>query len=319
LIGILAVFIFIKYKTNSIDVVQNSVETKTKWIALPAMPKGRAVGGVINFENKIYYFGGVGAYISLTVYDNFVYDIKTKQWTKLNNIKCARCEMGIVELNGKAYLFGGWLGNAPTDTAEVYDIKTKKYELLPPLPKKITSCSATASNGKIYIIGGTLNVTNTYFFEFDPITKTYQQLATFEKSRMNCNLVSKDSLIYAIGGGSYKNDNYFLHNDCEVYNIKTKIWEAKTSMPVAIMRGTACIIKNKIHFLGGTTSVYPEDVDKYTNAHYIYDIETDVWSNGEALPYKVCSSECTVIVDKIYLIGGFEKKPNASSKVWVLN
>lgn len=295
-----------------------SIESKTNWIALPTMPKGRADGGVINYGNKIYYFTGVGANVGLTVYDNFVYDIDKKQWTKLNNnIKCARAEVGIVELHGKVYVFGGWLGNAVTDTSEVYDIKTGKWELLPPLPKKITGLSATTCNGKIYVIGGTLDVTNTYLFEFDPIKKTYTQLPIFDKSRMNSFLVTKGDFIYAIGGNSYKDDSYFIHNDCDMYNVKTKTWVMKTSMPEPLTRGAVCISGNKIHYLGGTPSVYVEE-GKHTKAHYIFDTETEVWTNGEILPYNVCSNECVAIGNKIYLLGGYEKMPNASSKVLVL-
>lgn len=315
-----SIFLF-NYKTKqeqNINPIENN-EVKTKWLALPTMPKGRADGGVISFENKIYYFTGVGANVGLTVYDNFVYDIETKKWQKLNsNIKCARAEAGVVELNGKVYLFGGWTGNKVTDTSEVFDINTGKWELLPPLPKKITGLSATASNGKIYIVGGTLDVTNSYFYEFDPATKTYIQLPVFEKSRLNCNLIAKDDLIYAIGGNSYKDDSYFVHNDCDMYNIKTKTWIMKTSMPEAISRGATCIIRNKIHYLGGTPSMYIED-NKYSKAHYIFDTETEVWSSGDVLPFKVCGNECTVVGNNIYLLGGYEKMPNATSKFFVLN
>ena len=303
---------------QNVNTIENN-ESKTKWLALPTMPKGRADGGVINFENKIYYFTGVGANVGLTVYDNFVYDIEAKKWQKLNsNIKCARAEAGVVELNGKVYLFGGWLGNAVTDTSEVYDINTEKWEVLPPLPKKIAGLSATVCNGKIYIIGGTLDVTNTYFFEFDPITKTYLQLPVFDKSRMNSFLVTKGDYIYAIGGNSYKDDSYFVHNDCDMYNIKTKTWVMKTSMPEALTRGAVCITGNKIHYLGGTPSMYIEE-NNYNKTHYIFDTETEVWTNGEPLPYNVCSNECTVVGNSIYLLGGYEKMPNASSKVFVLN
>ena len=64
--------------------------------------------------------------------------------------------------------------------------------------------------------------------------------------------------------------------------------------------------------------MYIED-NKYSKAHYVFDTETEVWSSGDVLPFKVCGNECTVVGNSIYLLGGYEKMPNASSKVFVLN
>lgn len=314
------IFLFnykIKQEKN-INAVESN-EIKTKWIALPAMPKGRADGGVVNYENKIYYISGAGADGGLMTYDVFEFNIDKQTYSLKRSIGTARAEIGATELNGKIYTFGGWLGNGPTDTSEVYDIKLNKWEYLPPLPKLLVSLSTCVLNGKIYILGGTLDVTNTYFYEFDPSTNIYKPLAVFPASRNNACLTVVGNLIYAIGGNSYKNDNYFTHNNCDVYNTNTNMWEQKTALPEAITRGSALTVGDEIHYFGGVSKPNSITDGDALRVHYIYNTKTEVWRNGEILPNGVFGNECTVVGNSIYLLGGYEKMPNASSKVFVLN
>ena len=319
LIILFSAFFFFKNNSGEKTIVEiNSVESKTNWSALPKMPKGRCDGVVINYKDKLFYISGGGADGGLMAYDVFEFDINKQKYSLKKSIGTARGELGAVELNGKIYTFGGWLGNGPTDTSEVYDIKLNEWSYLPPLPKKLTSVNACSLKGKIYILGGSMNVTNTYFYEFNPLTKNYKQLAVFPVSRNNACLAVIGDLIYAIGGNSYSNDNYFTHNNCDAYNTITNTWEQKTSIPVSITRGSAVVIGNKFHYLGGVSKACSLTDADALKGHYIYDTETDVWSNGENLPYGVWANECVAVGNKIYLFGGNEKLPNASSKVLVL-
>jgi serine/threonine protein kinase len=320
LITLFSIFFFMKNNIGKENIVElKGIESKTNWVALSVMPKGRCNGAVINYKDKLFYIAGGGADGGLMAYDVFEFDINTQKYSQKKSIGTARGEFGAAELNGKIYTFGGWLGNGITDTSEVYDIKLNEWSYLPPLPKKLTSVCACALNGKIYILGGTMNVTNTYFYEFDPLINSYKQLAVFSVSRNNACLAVVDGLIYAIGGNSYKNDNYFNHNNCDVYNTISNSWEQKTALPEVLTQGSAVVMGSTIHYLGGLSKPCSvTDADALT-VHYIYDTKTDVWSNGENLLYGVWANECASVGNKIYLFGGNEKLPNASSKVFVLN
>ncbi len=319
LIILLSVFFVWKNNIKEEKLVEpKSIVSKTNWIALPAMPKGRCNGGVINYKDKLFYISGGGADGGLMAYDVFEFDINKQNYSLKKSIGTARGEFGVVELNEKIYTFGGWLGNGITDTSEVYDIKLNTWSYLPPLPKKLTSVSACALNGKIYILGGTMNVTNTYFYEFDPLLNSYKQLAVFAVIRNNACLAVVGNLIYAIGGNSYKNDNYFNHNNCDVYNVTTNSWEQKTTLPEVITQGSVVVLGNQIHYLGGITKASSVTDADALKVHYIYDTKTDVWSNGENLPFGIWANECVAVGNEIYLFGGNEKLPNASSKVFVL-
>ena len=274
--------------------------------------------GKITDNQKIFYVSGCGADGGLMTYDVFEYDLKSKTYNVKAPIHTARAELGTTELNGKIYTFGGWLGNTATDTSEVYDINLNEWEFLPLLPKKITSASACTVNGMIYILGGTLDVTNTYFYEFNPGLNTYKQLAVFPASRNDACLVAVNNMIYAIGGNSYKNDNYFLHNDCDVYNIETNSWEQKSSLPIVITRGGCVVIGNEIHYIGGLARANSVTDADALNTHWVYNTKTDVWRNGEPLPIHVFGNEVVLVNGKIYSMGGFEKLPNATDKVYCL-
>lgn len=312
---------FFLFKNNVTEIVPIQIKNesiKTNWSALPTMPKGRADGKAFYYKNKIYYVSGAGADGGLTTNDVFEFDINTKTYITKKSIGTARAEIGAAELDGKIYTFGGWLGNGPTDTSEMFDIQLNKWTYLPPLPKKLTSMCACVLNRKIYILGGTLDVTNTYFYEFNPLSNTYKQLAVFPVSRNNACLAVVDNLIYAVGGNSYKNDNYFVHNSCDVYNIITNSWEQKTSLPEALTRGSVVVSGNEIHYIGGLSKPNSVTDADGLNIHYIYDTKTDVWRNGESLPYRVWGNECVAVNNVIYSFGGYEKLPNALGKAILL-
>jgi len=304
--------------TEKETIINNNNPKPTKWSALPQLPKGRSDGGLVQYEGRIFYLSGIGADGGLPTYDVYEFNSSTNQYSEKRKIGTARAEMGAVLLDGRIYTFGGWIGNAATDTSEVYDIAKDEWEYLQPLPKKLTSVSACAWKDKIFILGSTLDVTNTYFYEFNPSTKTYSQKTVFNNSRMNACLVSVNNLIYAIGGNSYKNDSYYVHNDCDVYNPMTDQWERKSSLPVGITRGSAVVTGDEIHYLGGTSRANSVTDADALNSHYIYDTRIDSWKNGNELPIKAWGIECVALNNKIYCFGGYINLPNATGKASVL-
>lgn len=319
LIILISVIFLFKNKASEKDITQKNIAVqKTNWIALPSMPEGRADGKALNFGNKIYYISGCGADGGLMTNDVFEFDVETNIYTLRNKIHTARAEIGAIELNGNIFTFGGWLGDGVTDTTEVYNIKLNSWKYLKPLPKKLTAMSVCTLNDKIYILGATLNVTNTYFYEFNPKTEEYTQKTVFNNSRMNACLVVVENRIYAVGGNSYKNDNYFVHNDCDVYDLVNDKWQPKTSLPIGITRGSAVVINDEIHYLGGLSKSNSVTDADALNIHYIYNTKTDVWRNGENLPYKVFGNECVAIKNEIYSFGGYETLPNSTGKAFKL-
>lgn len=323
LIGILCIGSLFYIAKNFNDGGKNAKANKalrsSNWKALPALPNGRSDGKVIYYNGKIYYLGGVGAVGGLSTNNAFEFDITTQTYSIKKQLHCPRAQIAAVELNGKIYTFGGWIGNDGTDTSEVYDISKNQWSYLKPLPKKLTATSACVVNNKIYILGSTLGVTNTFFYEFDPINESYKQKTIFNNSRSCACIIAYGEKIYAIGGSSYKNNNYFIHNDCDAYDIATDSWEQKSSFPIGITNGSAIILGNEIHYLGGTLKSNSVNDDDILSSHYIYNITKDVWRNGEDLPYKVFGNECVTINKSIYSFGGIEKLPNATGKSFILN
>lgn len=310
-----ATYLMWPHKSQTEKVVANEKPVETKWQSLPQMPKGRSDGGLVQYNSRIFYLSGMGADGGLPTYEVYEFNTSANQYTEKKKIGTARAEMGAVLLDGKIYTFGGWIGNAATDTCEVYSVEKNQWEYLPPLPKKLTSVNACVWKDRIFIIGSTLDVTNTYFYEYNPSEKKYIQKTVFNNSRMNSCLVTANNLIYAIGGNSYKNDSYYIHNDVDVYNPVTDQWERKTSLPAGITRGSAVAFRNEIHYLGGTSKSNPVTDRDALNTHYIYDVTTDTWKNGESLPFPVWGNQCTIVNDKMYCFGGYEILPNATGKV----
>ena len=76
-------------------------------------------------------------------------------WASLSPALAARQEIGVAELDGKIYAFGGFGADQNTlNTAEVYDPVTNQWAFIAPMPLALNHPAAAAVNGKVYIIGG---------------------------------------------------------------------------------------------------------------------------------------------------------------------
>lgn len=282
--------------------------------SLANMPEPRNGGKAVVNDDFIYYIGGANASF---VQDNcWRYSVKSNKWEELVQMQTARAEQATALVNGKIYVFGGWLGNSfgMTDRAEVYNITSNQWDTLPPLPVKTTSASAVAYGDDIYILGGTTGETTVYFLKFNTLNKAYESLPTFNAQMMYGSMVLVNNKIYVMGGNSYVKFEYRWHNNFFEYDIDKKVWVEKPPMPAALTAGCAVVKNNKIHLLGGKDT-YGDDDKGIKQSHFIYDIATDTWEKGKNLPYSICTNQSVLVNGKVYLIGGMTNFPNPTNKV----
>lgn len=282
--------------------------------SLANMPEPRNGGKAVVDDDFIYYIGG--ANVSFVQDNCWRYSVKSNKWEELTQMQTARAEQAMALVNGKIYVFGGWLGNSfgMTDRAEVYDITLNQWDTLPPLPVKITSASAVVYGDDIYILGGTIRETTVYFLKYNTINQTYESLPTFNAQMMYGSMILVNNKIYVMGGNSYVKFEYRWHNNLFEYDFDKKVWVEKTPIPDILTAGCAVVQNNKIHLLGGKDT-YGDDDKGIKQSHFIYDIATDTWETGKNLPYPICTSQSVLINGKIYLIGGMINFPNPTSKV----
>jgi len=310
------------------------------WYELAPLPEVRGGGGFINYNGDLFYLGGMDAEFIRD--NNWRYSSIEHIWREETPMPAGCAEMGCTLFENKIYCFGGWLGErlGPTDLAECYNIEKKSWEKLPKLPLKSAGPAVTIGN-QIYIIGGTAGgndetpisnspsgnlvyvlgssigrSTKTCFFRYDPSTKNYTKLSVFKVQRVNVSLVVVGNHIMAIGGNSFRDGEYMVNKEVDEYDPISNNWIPKAPLPEPLTRSNALFKDREVHLFGGS-GLYENNPKAINNQHLVYNLETNNWRVENSLPYEVFGHRCTHQNGKIIIVGGTNRLPNPSRKVFI--
>lgn len=159
------------------------------------------------------------------------------------------------------------------------------------------------ANGKIYVLGGYAdgNVAQTLNEEYDPDTDMWYERAPLPRGGNHIAAVGLDGKLYAIGGFSEQNANAFA--DVSAYDPQTDKWVHKAPLPQPLGSMAVVAVDGVIHAVGGATGKTAQD--RHTVAvHYIYDPQTDQWTESIPLPFPREHFNLIALSVKLYAIGG---------------
>ncbi len=100
-----------------------------------------------------------------------------------------------------------------------------------------------------------------------------------------------------------QNKIYLICNSTQVYNPATDTWETKTAIPQALNGQKACVVDDKIYVMSGKNPA-PIGIVNPSDANYVYDPATDLWSSREPVPVPVAGPSVVAFNNKVYLVGG---------------
>lgn len=223
------------------------------------------IGGGANFPDGLPWNGGKKKYQD----EIFVLQQKRKgnfQWLDTKTFKLpvatayganVNTEQGIVYLGGE-----NETGISKAVFLLQWNRQLKKVEVnnLPDLPIPLTNASATVNRNIIYIAGGeTANTVSQNFYSLDLNNTAFgwKQLPDLPYAVSNAIMVvqsnGEKNKIYLLGGRK-KNTNAVssFYNSVFAYDVDTKTWEEKKSIPSPKAAGTGVAIgKNYILLFGG--------------------------------------------------------------------
>lgn len=223
------------------------------------------VGGGANFPDAMPWDGGKKKYHN----EIFVLQQKKKDkfhWldTKVFKLPFNTAYGANVSTNqGIAYL-GGENENGISKAAFLVKWNKQSQEIeidnLPDLPIATTNASATINKNIIYIAGGeTANAVSDNFYSLDlsHISEGWKQLPDLPHAVSSAILVvqsnGENDKIYLLGGRK-KNTNSVssFYNSVYAFDVETKVWEEKKSIPSPKAAGTGIAMgKNFILLFGG--------------------------------------------------------------------
>ncbi len=175
------------------------------WTGLAAKPLPVTEARAVVIGGKIYVPGGRLA--SGEVTDRMqIYDPRQDRWDERAPVPAALCGYGLVALEGKLYLFGGWDGQRAVATVYEYDPILDAWQTRTPMPTARAFAGAAASGVRIYVIGGSdgaqaLTDNEEYLPEADGDGGTpWTRKAPLPNGRYSMGVVGIAGALYLVGG-----------------------------------------------------------------------------------------------------------------------
>lgn len=213
------------------------------------------------------------------------------QWVKGADMPEERIRNSSVEYRGKLYVGG-------TDSEDhflIYDIKNNSWKLSASNENKARGFNINLYYGKIYNIAWSGEV-EIYDIESDTWATGTQATDLHNVDTT----VMHNNKIYVLDGTARSSSSVYC-----VYDIETDAWSSIASPPRRFSPGKVIASNNKIYVMGGSITSSP-NVYQSIDSLYIYDIETNTWSQGASMVYARCLFTPILYNQKIYAAGGAE-------------
>lgn len=250
------------------------------------------------------------------------------------------------------------VSNGPATFPFFDDFNNPSWQQLPNMPFSTADETVAIASNNLYIIGGYNNMATNPLnsnYQFNPANNVYTKMANMPTARWGVIAATVNDKIYAFGGQTASGGTAAN----EMYNPATNTWASKAALPAAIGKQgiTGCSDGTKIYlFYNSLAYSYNPATNSYTQLtsmkvqqpmlswgscsyvngkiyviggysngavgyNRIYDVATDMWSNGAALPFAMYGSlrETPVVGNNIYVIQGQQADSEFSSAVYQYN
>jgi hypothetical protein len=172
------------------------------WRQLAPLPEGRAAGGLVALDGRLYLVGGVAP--GGLAADTLVYDPAADRWTAAPGLPTRREHLGAAAAGGRVVVVGGRVGGLAgnLDAAEAYDPAARRWAALPPMPTPRGGLAATATaEGLVVAAGGEAAATFPEVEALDPRTGRWRSLPPLPTPRHGLGVVAVGRVVYVLAGG----------------------------------------------------------------------------------------------------------------------
>ena len=173
-----------------------------RWRPLAPLPDGRAAGGLVALDGRLYLVGGVAP--GGLAADTLVYDPAADRWTSAPGLPTPREHLGAAAAGGRVVVVGGRVGGlgGNLDVAEAYDPAARRWAALPPMPTARGGLAATATaDGLVVAVGGEAAATFPQAEALDPRSGRWRSLPPLPTPRHGLGVVALGEVVYVLAGG----------------------------------------------------------------------------------------------------------------------
>lgn len=276
--------------------------------ALPAWTAANDVGtdiygaAVTSAGGFIYAVSGYSFSIGGYVNQFRRYDPGTNTWIGLTPVPTAR-EMGSLAYDaagGRLFFFGGVNLGGAVNLVHVFTIATNTWSTGPVLPAPRTQMGSGVIGGMIYLVGGysstsiTPATTHDQNWEFNPTTGTYTPRAVLPDILGGAGSAVSGGRLYIMGGrdpvNTQRDTNYEYDPVGDAWAVRA-VLQTAVNVPGSTALSGAASCDGDIILVGGGNPLLRNSVSpgasratETTNLTQLYNVPTNSWSAGPALP-----------------------------------
>jgi len=219
------------------------------------------------------------------------------KFTKLSSMKYGIRRFGTQVIDNKIYVIGG-------DASYEIDGTMQALEKYADTDMDLGEILQKAyQNSAMNIYEGNLLI-------YDIESDTWQIEKDKFKKRAYHNTLTYKNKLYSLGGNlvTKKTRNFLLNNTIDIYDLKKDSIFVDETNPHQALNFASFTYQDKILVMGGSTKIKRNRFKEYTNKVHLLDLKTGYWYELDSMQ-KGKETSGVLIKDKIYLIGGFNKKP----------
>jgi N-acetylneuraminic acid mutarotase len=242
--------------------------------------------------------GGGTMYNESTVVISF--DPVTNQYTVLSPMNQARRLHATAVLDGKLFVFGGYINRMSLSGVECLDLETGQRYEMPPMSAPRRNHGAAVLKGKIYVAGGyPLSRVGTLVESFDLDTNQLTAVTPMNTSRAWHGMVSANGMLFAVGGWNTQ-DRYLSSVEC--FDPSTRVWSNIAALSTARNSLAVAVLGDKLYAIGGIDSQY-----QYLSSVECLDLSVpnSQWTTVAPMTTPRCAMGAVVTGGKIYIAGGY--------------
>jgi N-acetylneuraminic acid mutarotase len=257
------------------------------------------------------YTVGSTSSAGVTIADNDAAPGTTLSWREVAPTTVGRSEgMGAV-VNGKLYLFGGYVDTTfkPTNRGDVYDPATNTWRQVASLPFGVSHMGTVAVGDSIYFAGGypatgtNQTFSTTAVWRYDTVADSFSNLPALPSARGGGALVALGRVLHFFGGSDAARKDAAQHWALDLNNLAAG-WVVRAPLPLATNHVAGAVVDGKIYCIGGQQN---QDSAAVQRAEVqMYDPATDRWTARAPLPLarSHITSSTFVRNGQILVLGG---------------
>jgi gliding motility-associated-like protein len=276
-------------------------EVNDSWISKANLPVGIYAAACFSINDKGYVVCGASPSLSNQV---FCYDQITNSWqTKSNFPGFSRMNCRGFELNGKGYLYGGFLGGSST-SAEMWEYNpiTDSWLQKMSCPGSGRNVSTTfVINNRAFVgLGTNSSATANYtdLYEFNPTANSYSAISSLLVGRSSGASFTIGQNAYVGVGFNSPSGSVNYNNEFWKYDLQSNSWTKCDDFNGLQKENIFSQSINGKPFIGcgGNNSGYMRDVWTWKNCNYNLDLGNDTSiCNGQGIYLGDSSTNATFL------------------------